>query len=254
MFATGLAFATFGIGGLLMSVTVFPLAALISRDAATRKRRMQWLTHLSWRLFVWFMKTLGILTWELHGGERLRQPGRLIVANHPSLLDVVFLIALMPRVDCIVKPAIFTNPFMLPARWAGYIVNRSGEQLIGDCAATLKAGNSLLIFPEGTRTVPGRAITMKRGAAQIALAAGCEILPVTLRVSPPTLTKGEPWYRVPARPFHVDIRVGQPFDVAAWRDLPAPLATRHLTQQLERHFAESLRPDAGHSATPAPAV
>ena len=256
VFATGLSFVVFGIGGLLMSVTVFPLAALVSLGATTRKHRMQWLTHCSWRLFIWFMKTLGILTWELHGGERLREPGRLIVANHPSLLDVVFLISFIPRVDCIVKPAIFANPFMLPARWSGYITDRSAEQLVDDCAATLKAGNSLLIFPEGTRSVPGRPIVMRRGAAQIALAAGCEILPVTLRVTPPTLTKGEPWYRIPPRPFHVEAHVGQPVPPAAWRDAHPSLATRHLTQRLERYFTESLRQlgDASHSATSAPAV
>ena len=256
VFATGLAFATFGIGGLLMSVTVFPLAALVSPRTATRKRRMQWLLHGTWRLFVWFMKSLGLLSWELHGRERLLQPGRLIVANHPSLIDVVFLISFIPRVDCIVKPAILSNPFMLPARWAGYIADRSAEQLVDDCAATLKAGNSLLIFPEGTRTKPGRPITMRRGAAQIALAAGCEILPVTIRVAPPTLTKGEPWYRIPPRPVHYVLHVGEPMTPESGRSQPSPIAARHLTQELERYFTESLRRlgDASHSATSAPAV
>jgi 1-acyl-sn-glycerol-3-phosphate acyltransferase len=255
--ATGISFATFGIGGLLLSVTLFPLAALTSPDAMTTKRRIQRLMHYSWRLFIWFMKSMGILSWELHGGERLRQPGQLIVANHPCLLDVVFLISFIPEVDCVVKPAIFTNRFMRgPARWAGYIAERAPEQLIQDCAATLQAGNSLLIFPEGTRTVPGRAITMRRGAAQMALAARCDLLPVTIQVSPPTLTKGEPWYRVPPRPFHVAVNVGAPLPTERYREQPPALAARHLTLDLERYFTDALRRQApdGQSAAAALAV
>ncbi len=240
--ATGISFATFGLGGLVMSVTLFPLAALISRDAASQKRRTQALMHHSWRLFIWFMKSMGILTWELHGGERLRQPGRLIVANHPSLLDVVFLISFIPEVDCVVKPAIFTNRFTrYPARWAGYIAEHAAEQLIADCAASLASGHSLLIFPEGTRTVPGRPIRMRRGAAQMALASRAEILPVTIHVSPPTLTKGEPWYHVPERAFHVAVHVGEPIRVDPYLNQPPALAARHLTRDLEAHFTNALR-------------
>jgi 1-acyl-sn-glycerol-3-phosphate acyltransferase len=248
--ATGIAFVTFGLGGIVLSITLFPLARLVSPDAATTKRRVQHLMHHSWRLFIWFMKSMGILTWELHGAAELRQPGRLIVANHPSLLDVVFLISFIPEIDCVVKPAIFSNRFTrYPARWAGYIAEHSPDQLIEDCARTLAAGRSLLIFPEGTRTVPGRPIAMRRGAAQMALAARVELLPVTLRVDPPTLTKGLPWYRVPERPFHVAVHVGAPIRLAPYLDQPGPVAARRLTRDLEAYFTNSLRllGDAAHT-------
>ena len=255
--ATGISFVTFGIGGLVLSVTLFPLAALTAPDAQTKKRRVQRLMSASWRLFVWFMKVMGILTWEVHGREKLLQRGQLIVANHPSLLDVVFLISQIPEVDCIVKRAIFTNRFMrLPATWAGYIAERSAEELISDCAATIKAGHSLLIFPEGTRTVPGQPISMRRGAAQMALAAKCPLRPVTLSVSPPTLTKGEPWYRVPPRPFHVRIEVGEPIAIEPYLALEPSLAARRLTRDLEVHFTASLRKigDPAHTTGMAAAV
>jgi 1-acyl-sn-glycerol-3-phosphate acyltransferase len=255
--ATGIAFASFGLGGLVLSVTLFPLAALTSPDAATTKRRVQRLMSASWRLFVWFMKLMGILTWEVHGRDELRRPGQLIVANHPSLLDVVFLISQIPEIDCVVKRAIFSNSFMKhPARWAGYIAENSAEQLIGDCAATVQAGRSLLIFPEGTRTVPGQPIAMRRGAAQMALAAKCPLRPVTLSVSPPTLTKGEPWYRVPPRPFHVRIEVGEPIPIEPYLAMEPTLAARRLTHDLEAYFTASLgrMGDGAHTTAGAAAV
>lgn len=240
--ATGMSFTVFGIGGVLLSLTLFPLARLLSRDKAHARRNIQTIMHLSWRAFIGFMRITGILSWELRGGERLKQPGRLIIANHPSLLDVVFMISFMPTVDCIVKPAIFQNAFMRwPALWAGYIPNGEPEQLIEDCARTLRDGNSLLMFPEGTRTRPGKPVSMKRGAAQIALAAGAEILPVTITVVPTTLTKGEPWYHIPSRPFHVTVSVGEPVTCEQFfRDgVPRALAVRRMTDYFENYFTQS---------------
>lgn len=246
IFATGFSFTFFGVGGLALALTVFPVVWLLSRDPVATKRRIQLLVSLVWQFFVAMMKHMGVLTWELHGREELQKPGRLIVANHPSLLDVVFLISCIRKVDCIVKPAVLQNPFMLGARWAGYIADhgaeRSADELVRECEASLRAGNSLLVFPEGTRTRPGQPISMRRGAAQIALAAGCEILPVTIRVVPTTLTKGEPWWHIPPRRFHVTIVAGAVIQSVDFLNEAGqtPLAARHLTHHLERYFTESL--------------
>lgn len=237
--ATGLSFIVFGIGGVLLSLTLFPLARLLSRNPDETHHHTQYVMHTSWRLFIWFMKITGILTWELRGGERLLQPGRLVVCNHPSLLDVVFMISFMPKVDCIVKTGIYRNPFMRwPAAWAGYIASDDPQTLIAVCAERLRRGHSLLVFPEGTRSQPGQAIHMKRGAAQIALAAEAEILPVTLTVVPTTLTKGKPWYHIPPRRFHVTVSVDSPVRAADFvpADGNRSLAARHLTEHLEQYF------------------
>ena len=94
------------------------------------------------------MRVLGILTYRVEGAERLREPGRLIVANHPTLLDVVLLVSQMPEVDCIVKRGLWRNPFLRwPVSWAGYLPNcrgrRAHRRVLGDVAARpLAAGVS----------------------------------------------------------------------------------------------------------------
>src|SRR3546814_9151487 len=103
------------------------------------------------------MRALGVSSWEIHGAERLKVPGQLIIANHPTLIDVVLLLGYIPQTDCIVKASLFHNPFTrLPLHWAGYIGDSNPTQLVADCVATLKAGHSLMIFPEGTRSHPGQ--------------------------------------------------------------------------------------------------
>ena len=112
--ATGFCFACFGVGGVLLGLTVLPVLYLISADNQQLRRRFQRAVHHSFAFFVWQMKSLGLLTWEVRGLEKLAGSGQLIIANHPSLIDVVFLISLLPETDCVVKQALLVNPFTRP--------------------------------------------------------------------------------------------------------------------------------------------
>jgi len=213
---------------------------MLRRHNTRARWRNQRAMQLTFKAYVWLMRSLGLLTYEVHHIERLWVPGQLIIANHPSLIDVVFLVSLMPRVDCIVKERLFSHPLLRwPARWASYIPNRMGEELVQDCAATLKAGNSLLIFPEGTRSVPGQPLRMQRGAAHIALSSLANLLPVTIEVSEPTLTKGYPWYRVPRHRPHFCIKVGEPLPPSVYNPEcgSSVLAARRLSQFFLEYYA-----------------
>lgn len=254
IFGTGLVFVLFGLGALVISLSLFPALRLSTRDPAAARRRIQRGMQGTFAFFVQVMKSLGLLSYEVAGAERLRQPGYLVIANHPTLIDVVFLVSLMPQVDCIVKRGLWQNPFLRwPVSWASYIPNSEGESLIAACAATLRRGNSLLVFPEGTRSVPGQPLLMQRGAAHIALAADAAILPVTIVCTEPMLTKGYPWYRAPRRRPHFLIKVGEPLAASDYNaGAPTPgLAARRLTDFFADYYAAAA--NAGHMA-PAPAL
>lgn len=237
IFATGFSFAVFGLYALLLALTVCPLLALVSRDLELRSRRVQAVVHRGCGHFVWMMKSLGLLTCEVHGIEHLRSgSGRLIVANHPSLIDAVFLLSWLPQADCIVKQALTVNPFLRwTVGWAGYIGNAAPDELVVRCADKLREGRDLIVFPEGTRTVPGRTPVFRRGAARVALLSEAEVVPVQIRCEPTTLTKGERWWRVPERPPHYTFVIGEPFDAARFRrgELAQGSAARRLTRHLE---------------------
>lgn len=237
IFGTGLSFAVFGVGTILITVTLFPLIRLGSRDIDTRRRRFQHSYHRGCRFFIHFMRALGLITWEVHGVEHLRGRGRLVLANHPSLIDALFFLAWVPEAVCIVKQALWHNPFLgWAVRVAGYIGNASPDGLIEDCVASLRDGHTLIMFPEGTRSVPGRTPVFKRGAARIALVAGVAVVPVRIRCEPIMLIKGMPWYRVPQRPAHYTFRIGAALPAAHFAARPdesVAQAARRLTRQLE---------------------
>lgn len=208
VFVTGLSFATFGIGGLVLYAFALPALRLTIRDLPRRQRVARRLVHWLFMLFVRFMRAIGVLTFEFVRPELLRRPGLVIVANHPTLLDVVFLISLVPDANCIVKASLASNPFTRAAvLMTGYVCNDWGEGVVEDGLRSLRAGSSLIIFPEGTRTSARTHARWHRGAANIALRAGIALTPVWVSCVPPSLRKGEPWWQVPPRRMHYRIEV-----------------------------------------------
>lgn len=129
------------------------------------------------------------------------------VANHPGLLDATFILARLPDTICIFKPEIMRNPVLGPAaRMAGYVAGESGVDLIRDVASRVSGGNSLLIFPEGTRTVPGRMLNpLKPGFALIATRARVPVRIIVVRAPRDLVPKGWPWWRAPQFPAQVDV-------------------------------------------------
>ena len=247
---TGVCFAVFGLVSLVAGATLFPALCLPAADAEEARKRAQHLTHKWFGTFSRLMRAPGFIDYEVHGAERLRQRGVMIIANHPSLIDVVLLLGLTPEVDCIMKPAIFHNPFMKwPAKWLGYIAQNSPEQLFADCQASLRAGRSIMIFPEGTRSVPGQPIRMGHGAARMALEVDATILPVTIQVTPPHLYKAHKWWKPPVvKPRYV-ITVGQPYPAAPFlqqADGVPSVAARRLTRHWEQTFAHATGGIAAH--------
>ena len=243
IFATGASFTLFGLGGLLFGLVAFPPLLLIS-DRERRRRIARRAIARMFRFFIEFMRVFGVLSYELAGFEQLRdRRGMLVIANHPTLLDVVFLVAFLDDVDCIVKKEIFRNPFMLgPVTTAGYIPNDANdpEQLIHLCVARLHEGANLIIFPEGTRTVTNQGYRLQRGASNIAIRAGVAPTPILITCYPPTLRKGEKWYKIPHQKMHFSLRVQPDFSIDPYMECNPSIAARRLTQDLTLYFSESV--------------
>lgn len=247
--ATGIAFSSFGIGGLLLRLVYFPLLELVVRDRARKARLARAMVQRSFAGHIELMRVLGILRYRITGAEKLRREGLLILANHPTLIDVVFLISLVPNADCVVKARLARNPFTRgPVRATNYICNDSGAGLIEDCIRSIRAGSNLVIFPEGTRTPLDGRTQLRRGAANVAVRGGIDITPVLIDCSPRSLTKGLPWWRVPRSrmKFAIDVRDPipvQPFLAAAGGE--AALAARRLTDHLQTFFETEKPAHAG---------
>jgi 1-acyl-sn-glycerol-3-phosphate acyltransferase len=241
VFATGLSFALFGAAALLLRVLLFPLLSLLVRQKAARVHAARAIIRFSFRIFVGMMRGLGVLRYEIRGLDKLDREGQLIVANHPTLIDTVFLIAFVRNANCIVKGGLWNNPFTGgPVRSAGYINNDQGPQLMEDCIASLRSGGNLIIFPEGTRSPRSGPIELRRGAANIAVRGGRALTPVVIRCQPPTLGKGDKWWQVPPRQasFCIDVKDDIAVERFTASGTTEVMAARHLTEYLQHYFME----------------
>jgi len=241
-FGTGLSFAVFGIGALFLVVLVFPLISLFSRNADVRALRARSAVSHAFRSFLWMMHALGVFDFDVDPRCRENfsaEGGLVVVANHPTLIDVVQLLAEAKYGNCIVKRALWANPFIGGVvRATNYISNDDSEELLSRCVEVLKKGETLLIFPEATRAVPGQAMQLRRGAARVALASGAPMQMVHISCKPSTLSKAEHWYEIPRHRPCLKMSVGDRLDIGAFkRDGEEPsLASRRLTDLMYDKF------------------
>ncbi|ELM3724152.1 1-acyl-sn-glycerol-3-phosphate acyltransferase [Edwardsiella piscicida] len=239
---TGMCFALFGVGGLLLSLVWFNLLLLAVRHNNTRRRIARRSISLSFRFFLRVAKLTGALDYHIEGAALLRQDqGCLVVANHPTLIDYVLIASVMPETDCLVKSALLKNPFISGViRAADYLVNSQADALLPQSQRRLAQGDTLLIFPEGTRTRPGESMSLQRGAANIAVRCQCDLRIVTIRCSERLLDKQRKWYNVPPAKPRFTVTVGERLSITDYYDAktqePA-LAAR----QLNRHLLNKLQ-------------
>lgn len=191
VFATGLCFSIFGLGGLVLSFIILPLIAITTSNTIQRELKAQRLICLTFNAFCRIMKFTGAIDYRIDGIETLQQDRNcIIVANHPSLIDYVLIASQLPQCDCLVKAAIWENLFMKRiVKAAGYIPNQAPDDLLERCEERFSRGNVLLIFPEGTRTTPGVTPSLQRGAAQIATRTETDLRVIHITVTPSFLTK-----------------------------------------------------------------
>lgn len=218
LLGTTLSFMLFGVGGLVYGLIVFPLMFVFIRNPDRRRYIARQAIGYGFGAFVAFMRAFNLFTLRVEGREHIDDQRRqLIIANHPTLIDVVILISLFPQANCVIKEAVVRNPFMRSTvRAADYISNREPEQLLESCVDYLVSGKSLLLFPEGTRTNPGAPIVFKPGAATVAARSGADILPVIIACEPHFLSKQQPWHHVPRDVPEFRIRVLPPSPVSAF--------------------------------------
>lgn len=234
----------FGLGCILLTVTIFPAIALVTEPGPRRSTRSQFVVYNAFRFVVASFQVFGFISLEFDGRDQFAAyRGTLIVANHPTLLDVLILMSCNPYMQCVVKPGLWKNPFLRGiVSSAGYIrSDLPAEELIDRCSQALAEKNNLIIFPEGTRTRPGSLPVFLRGFANIATLVGADINTVVITCDPPVLTKGVPWYRTPQRRPHYQIILGKEFNAAKFlRQSYRTLSVRKLANCLETYYREAL--------------
>ncbi len=175
-------FTLFGIGALAITPIVLVLR---------RPDRCHPVIRTLWRLVTRILTLTRLLRIEDGGLKPIS--GSVIVANHPSLIDVLLIVSLVPRTLYVAKHALKGNPFL--ATIVRTTALPDDATLPERAAPYLAKGWNVVIFPEGTRSpAEGGLQPLRRGAAQLALRTGSPIACIGIRASQRILGKHQrPW-------------------------------------------------------------
>jgi 1-acyl-sn-glycerol-3-phosphate acyltransferase len=231
-----LSFFLFGLATLILVIIVFPPMRLFIHPRERFKKYGRCFVSSSMRGFVSIMHLMGIVNLETDNRENFRRlASKIVVANHPSLLDVVMLLSLIPNADCIVNTDLNRNFIVKGIIRQLYILNSLNlESIYQACDETLKQGNCLIVFPEGTRTPRTGKVILRKGAARIAQYTGCNIVPVHIGGTDKFgLGKKDPWTGFNPRERYIyRVSLGPEINPEKCRDLPTPRAVRTLTKEI----------------------
>lgn len=231
-------YASFGFFSTLFSL-LFPILFIA---VGFNKRRFFRLSrkfnHIYFQFLVLEMTVLGLVKVHVRHRERLKNlSARIVVANHPSFLDVVILFSLIPNANCIVKGSLSKTPFVRNIVNALFISNAIPfERQLELAKRGLDNGESLIIFPEGTRTRQGEPSHLKKGAARFALHSGRDVQPITIGGNEKIgLRKGDRFFSYhPTERYHYDLDVLEPIPVKKFQSHPLPAAVNLLTEEMRK--------------------
>ncbi len=227
-------FACYGV--LALGVIVACWVVSVPVRGERRKRWCQHVVHLGVKWWEAVMEGIGVFHVDFPEIEMIRAlRGTIIAPSHPSLIDAPHFLARMPRLTCLMKKSVLQNPFMgSSSRLAGYLPNDHGREFIRLGRDALRAGDNLLIFPEGTRTISLPVNPFKKGFALMATLADAPVQTVFIEMSYLYLGKRWKLTRVPVFPVQIKIRLGRRFRAGAGQSAHA------LGEEIEAYFRATL--------------
>jgi 1-acyl-sn-glycerol-3-phosphate acyltransferase len=237
-------------GAFVLAWILVPYVLMREREALARRRRMQRVVAAAWGWFLRQLERVSLYRCRYVGPHADYTPDGpvVLVANHPTLLDVTAIISRMPHACCVVKRSLIRSPLVgRLLRSCGHVEAGDGSLMGGVSVldalrARLDEGFPVLVFPEGTRSPLGGMHRFRRGAFEVARRSGVALVPLFLRCDPPALGKGTPVWQHPRRCPTLAVQVGAPIDT----NLEDPAA---LCEYVQADFRARLRGE-GEASTP----
>lgn len=188
---SGVFFLSYGLAAL-------PFAPILMLPGWT-PRAVRRIIRAFYKVFVFFARLTRLYRVEFDEVTRRALEscrGKVVVANHLSLIDICVLIAHLPDSTAIAKAAAKKNPFLGMVVKKMLITNdENPEVTVSEVIKLLAEGVNVIVFPQGTRG----GTSLKRGAARFALAAQVPVHAFHLAYDPLILAKGAPWWDVGAK-------------------------------------------------------
>jgi 1-acyl-sn-glycerol-3-phosphate acyltransferase len=216
---------------LIPAVTIYTIVLGTASLLSTLFDRSGDFGHRCARAWAWLiLKTTGVRV-RVTGLEHLdRGRSYVVAANHQSIYDIPIIFAALPlQLRIVAKESLGRIPFL------GWHLQRTGHLLVDRknpgagilkrMASLVAAARSVIVFPEGTRSVDGSVGRFKGGIFLLAIDSTLPVLPVSIARSRFVMLKGQ----LMVKPEEVSVTIHP------------PVATTGITREQARGFAEQVR-------------
>ncbi len=184
------------------------------KDPIRRARRLQSITANAYRFMHRWLGWTRITVFDHRQAlPNLPKGACVVIANHPTLMDVTAVTAVMGGACSIVKPALFRRAMMNPLlQGLGHVEGPGHDpmriaRVVEDVLERLKWGLPIVIFPEGTRSPRDKLGRFGRVAFEIACRANVPLVSLTITCDPVYLAKHVPLFSPPHPTPHMKIGV-----------------------------------------------
>lgn len=205
------AFGGFSIGAFFLGL-LLPFIYMAGGTRLTKRKRCQRVVGRAYRFFHFYMRTVELIDYRPQLALPASDAPRVLVANHPSLVDVTAILSAQPEVCCLVKSKIYRSPsFFLIMKFCGHICvdateKRDGSGVIAQAVLRVEEGSDVLFFPEGTRSKGQNVGVFQPGAFAVAVHCESAVLPVSIRSSQAVLQRKHAWYQFPSQPVKLELK------------------------------------------------
>ena len=222
---TTFCFILFGIGAIFLNFLIFPF---IKQDKIFCSK----IIHKCWKYFTKFLILIGLIGVDIKHLEKIEN--KVIVATHPSFIDIVILIGLIPKTTCFVKKELTKNFVMKNIVNSIFISNELEiEDMKKETKKMLDMGFNLIVFPTGSRHRKNEHPKIKKGAATIALNANKDIIPIEITSSEDFLFIHQPFYEEEKKRVIFEIEQLETIKIENFKQKTEIENKKELTKEIE---------------------
>ena len=197
-------------------------------------------TQLAYHRFLQFMMKAGIKLLPKVKSSVLNpcaerfEKAAVIVANHRSHLDLEIVLMLNPKIVVLTNDWVWHDPlYGVIIRYAQfYPVSKGYEQLVPKLRKLTEQGYSVMVFPEGTRSIDDKIGRMHKGAFQLAKDLGIDILPLYIHGAGDVMPKND----ILLREGKITVEIGQRITYDSFRDTDA----QTMASDMRNHYEEQM--------------
>ena len=231
------AMLSFGIGAIILAILVFPFIRLFTLHKSDFGIIARAYFSHTFRVFLKNLEICKTSILKVEDRQAFRDiHSKVIIANHPSLLDFVYIMSLVPNSTCIVRGSLTRTPLRGVIKQAYITNNTDFNEVLVECKKLTDKGCNVIVFPEGTRSPRVGQNNYKKGAARIALYCGCDVQPLFIGGSDKYgLGKTDPlWSYNHVEKYLYDIKMLPVIKIDQFKELSDTIAAKHLTEEMEK--------------------